>query len=118
MECSPIRIRRSRKEKQVSPNGLPIVYVGRPTKFGNPFKKREPVNTYRLSQLDHDDFLYYCEGRKISSNFISVDLFEKYVLTDKFKETVKAELKGKNLSCWCKENDICHADTLLKIANS
>ena len=32
-----IRIQRSRQHKQQSPNGLPIVYVGRPTKWGNPF---------------------------------------------------------------------------------
>ena len=34
----PVRIQRSRQHKQVSPNGLPIVYVGRGTRWGNPFR--------------------------------------------------------------------------------
>ena len=36
--ATPVRLQRSRKHKQISPNGLPIIYVGRPTKWGNPFK--------------------------------------------------------------------------------
>lgn len=35
----PVRVQRSRKRgfrlQDVSPNGLPVVYVGRPTKWGN-----------------------------------------------------------------------------------
>ena len=34
----PVRIKRSRQFKQVSPNGLPITYVGRGSKWGNPFR--------------------------------------------------------------------------------
>ncbi|KWT70716.1 hypothetical protein APY04_0777 [Hyphomicrobium sulfonivorans] len=29
-----------------------------------------------------------------------------------------AKLRGKNLACWCKPGDPCHADVLLEIANS
>lgn len=28
-----------------------------------------------------------------------------------------AELKGKNLACWCKEGSPCHGDVILEIAN-
>ena len=31
---------------------------------------------------------------------------------------VRATLRGKNLACWCKPGDWCHADVLLEIANS
>ena len=51
----PVRVQRSRQHKQVSPNGLPIIYVGRPTKFGNPFKvgykgltASDCLNPYRI----------------------------------------------------------------------
>lgn len=27
------------------------------------------------------------------------------------------ELRGKGLACWCKEDEPCHADVLLEIAN-
>lgn len=29
-----------------------------------------------------------------------------------------AALRGKNLACWCKPGEPCHADVLLEIANS
>ena len=28
------------------------------------------------------------------------------------------ELKGKDLICWCKPGDLCHADILMALANS
>lgn len=32
-------------------------------------------------------------------------------------QDVHRELRGKNLACWCKLGDPCHADVLLKLAN-
>lgn len=29
----------------------------------------------------------------------------------------RLELRGKNLACWCKPDELCHADVLLQIAN-
>lgn len=29
----------------------------------------------------------------------------------------QAQLRGKNLACWCKPSEACHADVLLDIAN-
>ena len=28
------------------------------------------------------------------------------------------ELRGKNLACWCRPGEACHADVLLEIANA
>ena len=50
----------------------------------------------------------------------AVALFEKW-LTMGGKHIAKAakiELRGKNLACWCPLDGPCHADILLKIANS
>lgn len=95
-ENKPIRIQRSRKHKQVSPNGLPVVYVGRPSRYGNEWKAKE--------------------GR---SAVTCVELYENKLRS--YKKEVLAEftasLKGKNLSCWCKIGEPCHADVLLKLAN-
>lgn len=93
---TPIRIQRSRQQKQVSPNGLPIVYVGRPGKWGNPYI------TGDASGLSIDQ---------------AISLYEKFVEDWNLKEEIKNELKGKNLSCWCPLTHRCHADVLLKIAN-
>lgn len=35
-----------------------------------------------------------------------------------FVGQIKRDLKGKNLMCWCKPDESCHADVLLEIANS
>ena len=65
------------------------VYVGRPTKWGNPFK---------VSGLDHKT---------------AVALFERNVLPD----LPAHELRGKNLACWCPLDQPCHRDVLLQAAN-
>ena len=33
------------------------------------------------------------------------------------RATIRAELAGLNLACWCREGTPCHVDTLLKLAN-
>ncbi len=97
----PVRIQRSRQHKQISPNGLPILYVGRPTKYGNPFQVScQSTLEFRKIQIEK----YY---QMILNN----------VWTEPTIRTLKQELKGKNLSCWCKISEPCHADVLLQIAN-
>jgi|ERR1700733_5375379 len=94
----PKRIQRKRtKGWKMPPN---TVYVGRPTKWGNP---------YKLLQFDSaenciDAFLQWllaCNHRSV----IDVD-------------RVKAELRGKDLACWCPPGQPCHADVLLEVANA
>ena len=134
LNAVPVRIQRSRQHKQVSPNGLPIVYVGRPSKWGNPFmieKERELwiVFTYENERLDIiASFL-----TKQDAHNYSVTQFEQYISwlepskyglnEDEYKNEMEAwndfvgEIKGKNLSCWCPLDCKCHADILLEIAN-
>lgn len=74
------------------------VYVGRPTKWGNPFiipedgTREEVVEKYRK----HVDELRH------TSDLFVVDL---------------QELRGKDLICWCAPK-ACHADVLLELANA
>lgn len=77
------------------------VYVGRPTKFGNPY-----------SHLDKTIAKYKC-----SSRAEAIKLYEQWLTTQPaLIATIKKELKGKNLVCWCVPL-ACHADILIKIAN-
>lgn len=94
----PVRIQRSRQRKQVSPNGLPVVYVGRPSKWGNPYKLDEENGMDRGFAYDSFKYLFIQDNPT-------------------FVEAVKIELKGKNLSCWCPIGEKCHADLLLELAN-
>lgn len=70
------------------------VYVGRPSVWGNPY--------FLSREMDRATVL---------------DLYEEKVLGDPdFRAKVRAELKGKDLICWCAPKP-CHADLLLAIAN-
>lgn len=89
----PKRIQRKRTKGWRMPSNT--VYVGRPSKWGNPLTKIKP-------QL-------YDRAR-------AVILFKAY-LTEEAKEKIRKELRGKNLCCWCPLDQPCHADILLEIAN-
>lgn len=87
----PIRIQRKRLLDWRMPENT--VYVGRPTYWGNPFK----------IGVDGDD----------------KECIRKFEVTmgEMMKQDIRKYLKGKNLACWCKLDQPCHADVLLKIAN-
>ena len=98
----PQRIQRQRTKGWKMP--AEAVYVGRPTKFGNPFRPGDGV----------------CQSTK--------DAVEKYRLWietganyagDQAPPTTEeiAGLQGKDLACWCKAGEPCHADVLLELAN-
>jgi len=78
------------------------VYIGRPSKWGNPFShKNGTLALYKAADRDE-----------------AVQKYEEWLLSQpELVEVVKAELKGKVLACWCKPLS-CHGDVLLKIANS
>ena len=112
----PVRIQRSRQHKQVSPNGLPIVYVGRPGKWGNPFKVVGEVGHWFV--LDIDDFPVVTFYEKENAIDCAIEYFKDYIERKiHFKTLNIKELKSKNLSCWCKIGEPCHADVLLELAN-
>ena len=116
----PIRVQRKRTKGFKLPENT--VCVTRGTKFGNPFKIG---NFYQYGNLG---FMSPCspdsiaEANKsgkyifISSNEDAVFHYEKYITGLMYPRNFK-ELKGKNLACFCKDGDVCHADILLKLAN-
>ena len=69
------------------------VYVGRPSKWGNPIQITKNVSRNEAVQ-------------KFKEN-----------MTESFKDMVRKDLKGKDLICYCKPK-VCHADVLLEIANA
>lgn len=116
----PQRIQRKRTKGWRMPANT--VYVGRPTKFGNPFT---------LLQCYEEAFLELKHMRhEIPSSQIDQDWqnYARAILIQKYKSYLadnpmlineaKNKLKGKNLACFCKPGDPCHADILLTLANS
>ena len=86
---TPRRIQRRRTKGWRMPPGA--IYVGRPTKWGNPFKTGDRVQ--------------------------DVDFFKRHRPYNLTVRNIKRGLKGKNLACWCPLDQPCHADVLLEIAN-
>jgi hypothetical protein len=93
----PKRIQRKRaKGWKMPPN---TVYVGRPTKWGNPYKP-SPVMSAEWCVFQFEKLLI--------ANQHSSERFRKPI----------GELRGKDLACWCPLDQPCHADVLLEIANA
>lgn len=90
----PTRIQRSRRKGWKMPAGA--VYVGRPTKWGNPFRPNERADDYAVLQY----------RAALSAGELPVSIAD-----------VRRELRGKDLVCWCALDKPCHADVLLSIAN-
>ncbi len=72
-------------------------YVGRPSRYGNPYKVTECRNAAEAVAMFYRDLI---DGKLR----ISVD-------------DVKKDLRGLDLVCHCKLDAPCHADILLRIAN-
>jgi hypothetical protein len=118
--CKPIRIQRKRikgydmQAESLSKNGLPAVSVTRPGKWGNPFKVGEMIWDPRCETMS------LVVPQTVNE---CVKLYEIYIrngLKVEYETWIKKdihELKGKNLACFCKEGEACHADVLLELAN-
>jgi Domain of unknown function (DUF4326) len=97
--CKPRRIQRKRvKGWKMPPN---TVYVGRPSIWGNPYElRRGDSHELKMAVANY--------RAVIEANQLSAERFRKPI----------AQLRGKNLACWCPLDQPCHADVLLEIANS
>src|SRR3990172_5921560 len=101
---NPIRVQRTRKKGGGIPAGA--VYVGRPSKWGNPFHTHG--DGYRMApEIAVQSFR---ETLRTEGSFFPNDLprfrthrghlqIELRELTT--AEDIKRELRGKNLACWC-----------------
>lgn len=123
----PARIQRRRSRGWRAPAGA--VYVGRPTRFGNPFTIA-PAASRRGGSLDMWAVQY--QGRtlgrwddKTEARADAADRYARWIREAKqasLVEAARAELAGRDLTCWCPEPepgqpDHCHAAVLLELAN-
>lgn len=99
----PKRVQRKRTKGWRMPSNT--IYVGRGSKWGNP----------------------YVIGDAMVSDLIVMDTYVLFSIDDVLKEYERyinnseidlKPLKGKNLACWCPLDKPCHADILLKLANN
>lgn len=121
----PQRIQRKRTKgydmqaESLALNGLPAVYVGRPSRWGNPFSgdsqkavdafQKALTNTTTVHKIGPDSGLF-------------LEFIPPWYYFISIRDGINI-LRGKNLACWCpltdKNGDAvpCHADVLLETAN-
>lgn len=118
----PQRIQRKRTKGWTASPGA--VYVGRGSKWGNPYVVGEPIVISRVKDLG---------GRERVQRIESLDPHEAVALYRLFWLTnwnvadldeprpepmAWQALRGRDLMCWCALDMPCHADVLLELANS
>ena len=102
----PKRIQRKRTKGWRMPEGA--VYVGRPSKWGNPIQVGA-IQAWENGATNERKFTYAASPAQAVEQF--------RFLAEADVENVRAELAGKILACWCPLDQPCHADVLLEIAN-
>ena len=93
MKTTVINIRD--RGKFVGPKGeaVQFVFIGRPSKWGNPFKLQDGVS--------REDCLV---------------LYKGWVTKQPDLMAALGELRGKVLGCWCKP-EMCHGEVLARLAD-
>jgi hypothetical protein len=92
-------------------------YVGRPTKWGNPFPIGAPHPEHGQPMTRAEVVAVYREF-VTKGCLILLDTAEVLVWEASFSlADVRSELRGRDLACWCPVGLPCHADVLLEIAN-
>lgn len=133
----PKRLQRSRSKGYKMPKRA--IYVGRPSKWGNPFKLIGDMiycdaldtwhNNYNPWVLYDKRIYSKKEGIKRVIELCDDWIHQRLQITHYTYmcvakrcpftiEDIKRELKGKDLVCWCPKNQDCHSRILIEIANN
>ena len=103
-QAHPLRIQRKRTKGWRMPEGA--VYVGRPSKWGNPMS----VNLAVGRTLDDVMKFFRAYAEKFIANY-------RPNCDPQYRGLNIEELRGKQLACWCPLDKPCHADILAELAN-
>lgn len=103
----PARIQRRRTAGWRMPAGA--VYVGRPTRWGNPYRPGEHHHV-RAGAGDYTEEV-------VRDAAHAVRLYRRWLFTQARSLDLVPLLGGRDLVCWCPLDAPCHADVLLDLAN-
>ena len=91
------------------------LYVGRPTKWGNPFKVGKMY--FPTDEIILNPFNPKMEMCKDIDQCL--ELYKEHLNRElKYGRLKLDELKGKDLACFCSLSDKCHVDVLLEAVSS
>jgi hypothetical protein len=109
----PKRIQRRRTKGWRMPENA--VYVGRPTRWGNPWKAGSTGWTIKPGGLrDREPHPPLTHEQAVESHR---NAEEHFYQDPAALAQLRKDLGGKDLACWCPLDQPCHADVLLELAN-
>ena len=88
------------------------LYVGRPTFWGNPWTvdRTASCGCRSVGECNHNLMT-------TSTPQEAVDSYRWWIENGNVRRYRLHELRGKNLACFCRLDQPCHADVLLELAN-
>ena len=115
---APKRIQRKRTKGWRMPEGA--VYVGRGSKWGNPFRVVRDGQFWTVVDNNDVDYREPMTGwaDKYPAILKSVRLFNMDVRGRLAPYPPLSNLRGHDLCCYCPLDQPCHADVLLELANA
>jgi len=96
-----IQMTRQRPWRKDNPDA---VIVARPSTWGNPVSWKPPLDRLYAARAYYNWLTGCLIQRDLHGDPPSID-------------SIKAELAGKDLACWCPLDKPCHADVLILLAN-
>ena len=129
-----VQLRRT-KGWRIPPN---TVKVDRTTKWGNPFnfkspehcwtalafgERGDPAGRHAASVKAYRDWMQSPAGMRLEQCGLYAEKDGENIpvavspAVEARTPPDASELRGKNLACWCKPDQPCHADVLLELAN-
>lgn len=107
----PERIQRQRVAGWQMPQAA--VYVGRPSRWENPFKVGVTIGCWD-NEAAVEFYRAWLEYGSTAPYPLPGETQRLEALRETVLEDAPRELAGKDLICWCKTTEPCHADALLK----
>ncbi len=112
-----LRIQRKRARGWRAPAGA--IYVGRGSVWGNPFSVEDYGREWAIELYDR-----MINGGALGEAVASIYKYSDIITQNPNglhqyhnKDYIREHLRGKNLMCWCRLDQECHADILLDVAN-
>ena len=104
------RIQRRRTKGWRMPEGA--VYVGRPSRWGNPYEAGKPPYPNHLG-----GGVFPCDCPPLTTER-AVSMFASMAArVRRGRDEWLEPLRGRDLVCWCPLDQPCHGDVLLELAN-
>jgi hypothetical protein len=119
---TPPRIQRRRTAGWRAPTGA--TYVGRGTRFGNPWVISHHGDHWTLNwsgnaryEPANGAYSVRC-AYETTARDLAIRYYREHLAAHPgLAQTARQMLAGRTLMCWCRLDQPCHADVLLQIAN-